>query len=82
MGSSYKARVLVVSDVLHFSSGWKNHLYASLKNHGADADADAMFDMGAETMKLSMEEKMKYEQGDEGVSFGCASNLIKPSITA
>ncbi|OBZ65458.1 1-aminocyclopropane-1-carboxylate oxidase, partial [Grifola frondosa] len=41
-----------------------------LKNHGVDAEADQMFDMGAETMKLPVEEKMKYEQGDEGTSFG------------
>lgn len=26
--------------------------------------------MGAETMRLPMEEKMKYEQGDDGMSFG------------
>ena len=45
-------------------------MVGSLKNHGADAEADAMFDMGAETMQLSMEEKMKFEQGDDGVSFG------------
>jgi len=41
-----------------------------LKNHGADEDVNNMFDMGAETMNLPMEEKMKYEQGDDGVSFG------------
>ncbi|KZV62550.1 Clavaminate synthase-like protein [Peniophora sp. CONT] len=41
-----------------------------LKNHGVDAEVDAMFDMGAETMRLPLEEKMKFEQGDEGVSFG------------
>jgi hypothetical protein len=29
-----------------------------------------MFDMAAETMALPLEEKMKYEQGDEGMSFG------------
>lgn len=29
-----------------------------------------MFEMGAETMKLPLEEKMKFEQGDEGRSFG------------
>ncbi len=29
-----------------------------------------MFEMGAETMRLPLEEKMKYEQGDEGLSFG------------
>ena len=31
-----------------------------------------MFEMGAETMQLPMEEKMKFEQGDEGMSFGYA----------
>ncbi|KAK0184094.1 Clavaminate synthase-like protein [Armillaria mellea] len=41
-----------------------------LKNHGAEQEADGMFDMGDETMKLPMEEKMKYEQGDDGMSFG------------
>ena len=29
-----------------------------------------MFDMGAETMRLPLDEKMKFEQGDEGSSFG------------
>ncbi|KAF9068726.1 Clavaminate synthase-like protein [Rhodocollybia butyracea] len=38
-----------------------------LKNHGADEDVEKMFDMGAETMDLPMEEKMKYERGN---SFG------------
>ncbi|KAL1938602.1 hypothetical protein VTO73DRAFT_11417 [Trametes versicolor] len=41
-----------------------------LKNHGADEEVDQMFEMGAETMKLPLDEKMKYEQGDEGMSFG------------
>lgn len=42
----------------------------SLKNHGVDSEVNEMFDMGAETMNLPMEEKMKYEQGDSGISFG------------
>ncbi|KAJ7190098.1 Clavaminate synthase-like protein [Mycena pura] len=42
-----------------------------LKNHGVDEEVRGMFDMGAETMALPMEEKMKYEQGNEGMSFGC-----------
>jgi hypothetical protein len=29
-----------------------------------------MFEMGTETMKLPLHEKMKYEQGDDGMSFG------------
>ncbi|KDR86135.1 hypothetical protein GALMADRAFT_205313 [Galerina marginata CBS 339.88] len=41
-----------------------------LKNHEADALVDGMFELGAETMALPKEEKMKYEQGDEGMSFG------------
>ena len=41
-----------------------------MKNHGVDQEADEMFEMGAETMRLPLEEKMKYEQGDEGMSFG------------
>lgn len=35
-------------------------------------EADNMFNMGKETMQLPLEEKMKYEQGDEGSSFGFA----------
>ncbi|EKM57163.1 uncharacterized protein PHACADRAFT_254744 [Phanerochaete carnosa HHB-10118-sp] len=41
-----------------------------LKNHDADAEVDAMFVMGEETMKLPLDEKMKYELGDGGNSFG------------
>ncbi|KAI0666079.1 Clavaminate synthase-like protein [Trametes maxima] len=41
-----------------------------LKNHGVDDEVDAMFDMGRETLALPLEEKMKYEQGDHGFSFG------------
>ena len=29
-----------------------------------------MFDLGEETMQLPLDEKMKYEQGDEGSNFG------------
>lgn len=42
----------------------------SLKNHGAEKEVDDMFDMGEETLDLPLEEKMKYEQGDSGYSFG------------
>ncbi|KAG6873162.1 hypothetical protein C0995_002011 [Termitomyces sp. Mi166 len=41
-----------------------------LKNHGVDEEVDGMFDMGAETMKLPLEEKIRFEQGDDGMSFG------------
>lgn len=42
----------------------------SLKNHGADAEVREMFNMGAEVMELPLNEKMKFEQGDGGMSFG------------
>lgn len=29
-----------------------------------------MFDMGVDMMALPLEEKMKFEQGDDGMSFG------------
>ncbi|KAK7051466.1 hypothetical protein VNI00_004440 [Paramarasmius palmivorus] len=41
-----------------------------LKNHGADEEVNEMFEMGRETMALPLEVKMKFEQGDGGVSFG------------
>ncbi|KAF8990930.1 Clavaminate synthase-like protein [Cyathus striatus] len=41
-----------------------------LKNHGVDEEVNEMFNMGAETMALPLEEKMKFEQGDGGMSFG------------
>lgn len=41
-----------------------------LKNHGVDDEVNGMFDMGAETMALPFDEKMKFEQGDDGMSFG------------
>ncbi|GBE78902.1 Clavaminate synthase-like protein [Sparassis crispa] len=41
-----------------------------LKNHGTDELVNQMFDMGAETMGLPLDEKMKFEQGDDGMSFG------------
>ncbi|KAI9448423.1 Clavaminate synthase-like protein [Lactarius indigo] len=41
-----------------------------LKNHGADAEVDAMFEVGEHTMALPLEEKMKFERGDGGNSFG------------
>ena len=48
------------------------HLLNSLKNHGVDHEANEMFDMGVETMETPMSEKMKFEQGDDGMSFGYA----------
>ena len=42
----------------------------SLKNHGVHDEVDGMFEMGRETMALPLEEKMGFEQGDGGFSFG------------
>jgi len=39
-----------------------------LKNHGVDVEP--MWEMGKATMALPLEEKMKFEQGDQGQSFG------------
>jgi hypothetical protein len=44
-----------------------------LKNHGVDYEVNEMFDMGAETMALPLEEKLKFEQGNDGMSFGFGS---------
>ena len=42
----------------------------SLKNHGVDDEVDQMFSMSAETMALPLSEKMEFDQGDSGISFG------------
>ena len=55
-----------------------------MKNHGVDAEVDGMFEMGNETMALPLEEKMKFEQGDGGMSFGCvaaAPSSVAPTLT-
>ncbi|KAI0313561.1 Clavaminate synthase-like protein [Amylostereum chailletii] len=41
-----------------------------LKNHGADEEVASMFELGAETMQLPLAEKIKFEQGNDGNSFG------------
>ncbi|KAF9225088.1 Clavaminate synthase-like protein [Gyrodon lividus] len=53
-----------------------------LKNHDADKEVNVMFDMGAETMALPLEEKMKFERGGEGQSCGykyAGSSAVGPS---
>ncbi|THU77800.1 Clavaminate synthase-like protein [Dendrothele bispora CBS 962.96] len=53
-----------------------------LKNHGVDSEVNEMFRMGEETMHLPLEEKMKFEQGDEGLSFGykaAGANAVEAS---
>ena len=52
--------------------------FRSLKNHGVDEDVNKMFEMGAETMRLPLDEKMKYEQGDAGMSSGRVPHLFVP----
>jgi hypothetical protein len=42
----------------------------SLKNHGAEEEANKMFELGAEAMQLPLEEKLKFEQGNDGASAG------------
>ncbi|KAG6332155.1 hypothetical protein ID866_6936 [Astraeus odoratus] len=41
-----------------------------LKNHGAEQEVKAMFDLGVEVFALPLEEKLKFEQGDGGRSCG------------
>lgn len=40
-----------------------------------------MFEMGRETMDLPLEEKMKYEQGDDGINLGCVAFFL-PNVGA
>lgn len=41
-----------------------------LKNHGVEGEVNRMFDLGADSLDLPVEELMKFEQGDNGDSFG------------
>ncbi|EIN04785.1 Clavaminate synthase-like protein [Punctularia strigosozonata HHB-11173 SS5] len=41
-----------------------------MKNHGTDLEVDGMFEMGKRTINLPLEEKMKFERGDSGLSHG------------
>ncbi|CCM01793.1 uncharacterized protein FIBRA_03860 [Fibroporia radiculosa] len=45
-------------------------LHRSLKNHGAETEVDALFQLGKEFMELPLEQKMEYEEGDDGMQFG------------
>lgn len=42
----------------------------SLKNHGADAEVDRVFEATAEMMALPLEEKMKFVRGDGIKAYG------------
>ncbi|KAF4586406.1 hypothetical protein EYR38_010682 [Pleurotus pulmonarius] len=55
-------------DVLWNAATEKGFWY--MKNHGAEDLLDPMFEMGQETMDLSIEAKMEYWQGNSGGSFG------------
>ena len=52
---------------LFIQAHWYN---CSLKNHGVENEVEGMFEMGAETMDLPLEEKLKFDQGVEGRVFG------------
>ncbi|KAF7348008.1 1-aminocyclopropane-1-carboxylate oxidase [Mycena sanguinolenta] len=65
--------LLVARDRAEIDKLWgaaRNLGFWYLKNHGADELAEGMFQMAAETMRLPMDEKLKFEQGDGGNSFG------------
>ena len=42
----------------------------TLKNHGVTDEVERIFGTGAETMELPMAEKLRFDQGDGGQSFG------------
>lgn len=42
-----------------------------------DEEVHEMFAMGSETLALPMEEKMKFEQGDNGMTFGFVTSPNK-----
>ncbi|KAF8172418.1 hypothetical protein K438DRAFT_1851637 [Mycena galopus ATCC 62051] len=81
---------LLVIDYEHIKAGDKDEIerlwiagttlgFWYLKNYGMKEEINGMFAMGAETMALPLEEKMKYEAGDDGGSFGykaAAKNAI------
>jgi hypothetical protein len=46
----------------------------SLKNHGTDSLVEDMFIVGDETMNLPLDEKMQFEMGDDGNTFGFVSS--------
>ena len=45
-------------------------MLSSLKNHDLDVEVNRMFDVCAAALDLPLHEKMKFEQGDSGASFG------------
>ncbi|KAI0734019.1 Clavaminate synthase-like protein [Fomitopsis betulina] len=41
-----------------------------LRNHGAEPEVEALFDLGKKFMDLPLHQKMAYEEGDDGMQFG------------
>ncbi|KAI0094396.1 Clavaminate synthase-like protein [Irpex rosettiformis] len=65
--------LIVANDEAELDKLWKAATklgFWYIKNHGAEHEVSNMFDMGAEALDLPFSEKMKYEQGDNGDSFG------------
>ncbi|KAH8999507.1 hypothetical protein EDB92DRAFT_2111485 [Lactarius akahatsu] len=65
--------LLQAGDEREFDRLWKGATelgFWYLKNHGTDAEVNAVLEMGTHTMALPLDEKMKFEQGDGGNSFG------------
>lgn len=42
----------------------------SLKNHGVEHEVNEMFKLGKAFMELPLDQKMQYEEGDDGMQFG------------
>ncbi|KAI0751880.1 Clavaminate synthase-like protein [Daedaleopsis nitida] len=66
-------RLLQNGDVAQIDKLWKAATglgFWYLKNHGADDEANAMFDVGKETIALPLEEKLKFSRGKVGFAFG------------
>lgn len=55
------------------TSDWST---GSLKNHGAEQEVDALFDLGKRFMDLPLDEKLAYEEGDDGMQFGYVSRSV------
>ncbi|TFK96053.1 Clavaminate synthase-like protein [Pterulicium gracile] len=66
-------RKLKDGDGLELDKLWMaatRHGFWYLVNHGSVTEAADMFQLTSETMALPLEEKLMYEQGDNGKSFG------------
>jgi hypothetical protein len=71
MGGMHDTGILLVRDPNFFTFHFASNTFLparSLKNHGVDTQP--MWEIGETTMALPLDEKMKFEQGDSGNSFG------------